>query len=127
MTKTQTIRKINRMHRQPQLKLSKFRKKQKQQKIEVISRRSQGARWKQTIKAPKLDAGVSFGGNVASSWIAEINWYESGQNAYMRLLNDYEYFVFIPFSVMQAWYYSTSKGTFFNYMIKDKYKVVRIR
>ena len=123
----QAVRKIKTIQRAPQLKVSRFRKRTKTRKIEVVSRKSQGARWKQTIIAPKLDVSVSFGGPVASSWIGEIDWFQSGQNAYMQLLNGYEYFVFVPFSMFEAWYYSPSKGTYFNEYIKGKYRVIRIK
>ena len=99
-------------------------RKYKTRKVDVISRRSQPG-WKREQEVRKLKPKIlsQIGGNVSSSWIAVIEWRNT--HAFMKTLDGYDYNVFIPFKVMEAWYYAHSKGTFFNYMIKDKYKVVR--
>ena len=75
------------------------------------------------VTVPRLEKKEGTGGMVASSWIASIQW--MGNWAYMVLLNGYSYNVYIPFRMFEEWYYAHSKGTYFNYAIKDKYKVVR--
>ena len=122
------LKKVNTLKKfptQPKLKVSKIRKKVKTREVEIISRKAQGRKWKMTATVPRLEKKVSAGGAVASMWIAEIYWVAERGWAHMVLLNGYGYNVYIPFSVFEAWYYATSKGTFFNYMIKDKYRVVR--
>jgi len=101
-------------------------RRQKTKKIEVVSRKSQGPKWKMTIKAPVLDKSISVGGQVASSWISAIVWDATNRDALMYLLNGYFYSFQIPFKVYQQWYYSPSKGTFFNEYIKGKYKYKRL-
>lgn len=97
-----------------------FKKRKRQ--IEVISRRTQ-PQWKMTITAQRLKKQEGIGGMVSSSWIASLEW--KGSWVLMIFLNGYWYNVYIPFRTYEAWYYAHSKGTFFNYMIKGKYKVVR--
>jgi len=45
----------------------------------------------------------------------------------MVLKNGYIYHFKIPFRIWEGWYYAHSKGTYFNYVIKDKYPYRRIR
>lgn len=94
-------------------------RKPKTRKIEIVSRRGQ-PRVRAEVKRIKK---AEIGGYVSSSWIAIIEWRDD--HAYMMTLDDYEYNIYIPFDVFEAWYYAHSKGTFFNSTIKDKYPVVR--
>lgn len=107
------------------VKRTKFRGKVKMKEFDIMARKAQGPKWRMRITAPQLDVKVEQGGPVASSWIGEIYWVASRKWAHMILMNGYRYNVYIPFGVFEQWYYSPSKGTFFNYAIKDKYTVVR--
>lgn len=88
----------------------------------IITRKGQP---RPKTEVPVLVQSASFGGNVASSWIAYIEW--NGYLAEMELINGHAYHVYITFKVMQGWYYALSKGTYFNEYIKGKYQVRRIR
>lgn len=97
-----------------------FRKRKRE--IEIISRRTQ-PQWKMTVSVARLKKKEGMGGIVSSSWIASLEW--KGNWVLMTLINGYWYNVYIPFRIYEAWYYAHSKGTFFNYNIKGKFKVVR--
>lgn len=90
--------------------------------IKVVSRRGQP---QVTITVPKMVETLDTGGQISSSWISTIEWYAAPRMAYMTLLNGYEYEVYIPFPIFRRWYWAHSKGTFFNYMIKGKFRVIR--
>ena len=64
--------------------------------------------------------------SVSSSWIAALAYNKGLKEGIMHLGNGYVYAIEdLPFKVFEQWYNAHSKGTFFNHMIKDKYKVVR--
>lgn len=98
-----------------------FRKKKRE--IEIISRRTQ-PQWKRKVVVERLKKKEGAGGIVSSSWIWSLEWTGRGW-VIMTLLNGYTYNVYIPFKIWEGWYYAHSKGTYFNYIIKSKYKVVR--
>lgn len=72
---------------------------------------------------PKLEIAAGVGGMISSSWISSLEW--QGKWVLMTLLNGYSYNVYINKRLFEQWFYAHSKGTFFNYMIKGKFKVVR--
>ena len=110
--------------RRPAGKVLPRKQKYQMQELKSVSRRGQP---QLIIKVPKMIETADIGGVVSSSWIAAIYWYAAAKMAYMVLLNGYEYEVFIPFSVLEQWYWAHSKGTFFNGNIKGKYRVVRVK
>lgn len=65
---------------------------------------------------------------VSSSWIAELGYYLSSKTAMMVTLRGYGYEIYgISFDMFVNWFYAMSKGTFFNYRIRDKYTIARVR
>ena len=91
----------------------------KTRRIEIVSRRGQP----QIIATVQQLKEQIMGGVVSSSWISALYW--KGKWVLMELINGYSYNVYIPWKMFEEWYYAHSKGTFFNSMIKDKFKVVR--
>lgn len=98
-----------------------FRKRKRE--IEIISRKTQ-PQWKMKVSVARLKKKEGAGGIVSSSWIWSLEWTGKGW-VIMTLLNGYTYNVYIPFKRWEGWYYAHSKGTYFNEIIKGKYKVVR--
>lgn len=92
----------------------------KTREIKIVSRKGQP---QITAEVRKLKPQAGIGGPVSSSWIAALFW--PGQWARMELIKGGAYHVYCPFEVFERWYYAHSKGTFFNYEIKDKYQVVQ--
>lgn len=119
------LRTLNKTRKQPKIKTTRLRHKPKKKTIEIVSRRSQGRSFIRSAEVTALDKKASSGGMVSSSWIQEIYWLAERNWAHMVLQNGYSYNVYIPFMVYEQWFYAHSKGTFFNYIIKDKYDVVR--
>lgn len=98
-------------------------RKPKTRTITAVARRGQP---QVQITVPQFKEQTLYG-QVASSFISELVWEKRKGYAHMGLLNGYLYNVFIPFRLYQEWYWSLSKGTFFNTRIKGKYRVVRVK
>ena len=103
---------------------SRIRKRTKLRTLRSISRKGQPS---PIITVPRIEKGVSPGGSVASSWISALQWDNDKKVALMYLINGYFYSFKIPFKLFEQWYYATSKGTFFNSMIKDKFAYKRLQ
>ena len=114
-------------------------RKVKTKKVRVITRKEQPSLLRGetvSVRGPKGQVLIvpmqevralkkrEMGGPVSSSWIAMIEWNPNGY-AYFETLQGFRYNVFIPFDMFEEWFYAHSKGTYFNYMIKDKFKVER--
>jgi hypothetical protein len=93
----------------------------KKEKMELVARRGQP----QAIARVPVLKKADVGGRISSSWIAELLWDNSRNVAIMILIIGYVYDVFIPFKIFRQWFYAVSKGTYFNYNIKDKFVVKR--
>jgi len=102
-------------------KKSWLRKRVKKEKMTMVARRGQP----QAVSRVPVLREAEIGGRVSSSWIAEIQWDTARNRALMILLNGYVYDVLIPFKIFRQWYWAVSKGTYFNYNIKDKFVVKR--
>lgn len=99
-------------------------RKPKYKKVEIVSRKGQP---QITARVPALRRQAFELEAVSSSWIADLGYDKENRLATMVLLDGKIYHFQIPFKLFEAWYYSHSKGTFFNSMIKDKYPYRRIR
>lgn len=64
---------------------------------------------------------------VSSSWIKELGYHKKERFAVMTTLQGYGYYVKMPWKIFMQWYFAHSKGTFFNYFVKKKYKITRYR
>lgn len=107
-------------------KLTRFRKRVKTHRVEIVSRKAQ-PKWKITAIVPKMEKVDIPMLPVSSSWIQSLSYHRKGRFAVMSLLNGYEYQIFgMSWEKFESWYYAHSKGTFFNYRVKDKYRIVRI-
>lgn len=109
----------------PKYKRSRILKRIKTKKIEVITRRTEAV-WKREEEVARLEPKVSVEGAVSSSWIASIGWDARAKVALMLTLAGYFYQFKVPFKIFEAWYYAHSKGTYFNYAVKDKYPYKRL-
>ena len=119
-------RTAHRVQVQPNVKRTRIRKKEVKKEITIISRRSQ-PKWQVTAEVAALDKGISFEGNVSSSWISALSWDAERQVALMYLLDGKLYVAKIPFSLFEGWYYAHSKGTYWHEMGLNNYKWKRIR
>ena len=88
---------------------------------EVISRVSEGIRSRIVVDLPTLDVAVPSSGNVASSWIAYLEWNPTNRTVTMGLLSGWNYVYRMPFSLYQGWYYANSKGTFWHTHLRVRY------
>ena len=95
----------------------------KTKKIEIVSRKGQPQVVAEVrrIKSSRIS---QVGGSISSSWIAYLNWLGNNK-AIMKTKEGYNYEIAIPFEVFERWFYANSKGTFFNYEVKDKYPIRR--
>lgn len=98
----------------------------KKEEVLIVSRRAQPAfLTKMKVKAlARQDIPLQV---VSSSWIREIGYHKKEEFAVMITKKGYGYYIYCPFKTFMNWYYAHSKGTFFNYSIKGKYKIVRYR
>ena len=64
---------------------------------------------------------------VSSSWIADLAYDKGLKYATMVLKDGHIYTIKMDFKTFEEWYYSHSKGTFFNQKIRDKYTIRRLR
>jgi len=115
-----------RIQAHPAIKKTRLRKKEVKKDITIISRRTQ-PKWQVTKEVAALDKGISFEGNVSSSWISALSWDADKGEALMYLLDGKLYVAKIPFSLFEGWYYAHSKGTYWHEMGLNKYKWKRIR
>ena len=99
-------------------KLGRFQKTHKT--IEVISRRTDPA-FRIDVKLPKLDRSVPSSGNVASSWIAYLEWNPYAETVTMGLLDGRNYVYKMTFEEYTGWYYAKSKGTYWWEKLRSKY------
>ena len=110
-------------HGSVKYKKSRILKRTKLRTLKSISRKGQPS---PVITVPRIEKAISPGGGVASSWISALQWDNDKKDALMYLINGYLYSFKIPFKIFEQWFYATSKGTFFNYMIKGRYKYKRL-
>ena len=99
-------------------KLGRFQKTK--ETIEVISRRSDPA-FRIDVKLPKLDRSIPSSGNVASSWIAYLEWNPNNNTVTMGLLDGMNYVYNMTFEEYTGWFYALSKGTYWWVKLRSKY------
>ena len=139
---------------EPRAKRSKIRHKEKKKKIAIVTRKEQPmpksgimatARsekgmpiFMQVMEVTALEKADISLQRVSSSWIKEIGYHRKDKIGVMTTLpmkrkNGTTYasrgynILRFPWSRFEQFYYAHSKGTFFNYFIKGKYKIERYR
>lgn len=112
----------------PAYKKRLISRREKTKEIAIITRKEQPQHTKFIyVEAKALSPKYIQGGMVSSSWIEEVQWIPEQKAAYMSTQTGYEYYFYIPFAIFEQWYYAHSKGTYFNYYIKDKYRYRRLK
>ena len=98
----------------------------KKEEVIIVSRRTQPAfLTKMKVEAlARQDIPLQ---RVSSTWVREIGYHKKEKFAVMVTKKGYGYYIYCSFKVFNAWYHAHSKGTFFNYSVKGKYKIVRYR
>lgn len=64
---------------------------------------------------------------VSSSWIRELGYHRKEKFAVMTTKQGYGYYIRCPWKVFMEWFFAHSKGTYFNRLVKGKYKITRYR
>lgn len=106
-------------------------RKIKRHGIEVVSRKEQPMP-KMEVEVAKLKKQDIEERPVSSSWIATLGYEKGGWlglktgTATMETKKGYRYEIDMPFDVFEEWFYAHSKGTFFNYAVRDKYPIRRV-
>lgn len=112
----------------PQYKRKLLTRKIKTKEIAIVTRKEQPVPAKFIYaEAKALSSKYVQGGMVSSSWISEVEWLPKKKAAFMSTINGWEYLFYIPFTIFEQWYYAHSKGTYFNYYVKDKYRYTRLK
>lgn len=93
----------------------------KPREIEIVSRRGQP---QVRIIIERLEKTNYIAISISSSWLATYSYYYKERIGVFTTLTGRQYKILaFDFETWEEWYYSHSKGTFFNQRIRDKYTI----